>query len=303
MVTARQNQQQGGGGGGGRNPDYSKPPATQKNTPYVTRLQGGQTWKDISERFDIDVDQLKRLNPDIKMLQNQDEGFLRLRRTPRRVETREGDTWRRLARRYGMTAEELRELNPNLVAQGPLRGMDAGTRVRTRARPGVQNSLDPWAAIDLDEQRYGVTSGAASSLADINFNRGMENLRYSQTRQNVLNKLSRGLEDLATDRQVNMTRLIDSLGARGLTGSGVADRFRGLAAGGFDLSEARQREDTQRALANYASENLAQNLGFDAQAAAALQNQKDLLDQLAVREALLRSQGAVENVSPGDLGS
>ena len=276
---------------------------TGKNRPFsidFSQLGGGQTWKQLSNQFGVDVDKLKKLNPNLKRPGQQDDGSIRLRRLPGRVEYQQGQRWQDLANQYGVSVEDLKRFNPNI---GRLRDVEAGTNIRLRARPGsqgpVQNSLDPWDAIQLNEQRFDIGQGLADTLADISLNRGMENLRYRQTRENVTTNLSRSLDDLQRDRGINMTRLIDNLGARGLTGSGVANRFRNLATEGFDTSRTRINEDAATSYGNLDEENLAFNLGLDAQVTSATTLEQDLLDQLKIREQYLRTQGAAAGVNAG----
>lgn len=290
---------------GGR-PMGSPPPAptaqTGANRPYVHALGENQTWKQLADMYGISVDRLKALNPDVMRLRGQDAGtFINLRRSPMRVNLGGGETWKEVADRFGMTVEELRALNPDI---GRLRDVEAGTKLRLQERPDPLSFLDPWDAIQFGNDRLVANQGLAQTLADIDYQRGLENLRFTQTRDNVLTSFNRNMEDLMRNRGIDMTRLIDSLNARGLTGSGVANRFRNQATGAYDVASGRLTEDFNTANTNNLNTQLLQLGNLDNSAILAEQQNAETLAQIELAQATAAQQAAAASVvGPGGAGA
>lgn len=142
-----------------------------------------------------------------------------------------------------------------------------------------QNSIDPWFLVqqqrDLGDAifaRDGVLRSIAQqqqllglrneqTIRDLTrqFDRGAEDLarrrgitmrdldRAAEDLQTQRNRAQlgydRSTQDLGIQRERDMTKLIDSLGARGLTGSGLANRFRNDATQTFDIAAQRLLEN------------------------------------------------------------
>lgn len=87
----------------------------------------------------------------------------------------------------------------------------------------------------------------------------MEDLQRSFDRnsEDLTRNFGRAEQDLGIQRRQDMTALIDSLGARGIRGSGVGNRFQGQAADAFDLQGQRLGEDR-----NLGMNRLADDLAF-----------------------------------------
>jgi hypothetical protein len=147
-----------------------------------------------------------------------------------------------------------------LTAQQVLDFRGARRDINTGARDARQNLTyqRDMAQLMHTQTRSNVLRGLGQSQEDIRrsvdmnrtnlergIGRGREDLQRSFDRAMGDNDrgFDRAEQDLGVQRQRDMTALVDSLGARGLVGSGLQNRFQGDAAAGFDRAANRLGED------------------------------------------------------------
>lgn len=138
--------------------------------------------------------------------------------------------------------------------RGNRREINTGAR---DARQNLQYQLD-MARLTHTQTRSNVLRSLGQSQSDVQrafdmnrtdlergIGRNREDLQRSFDRQlgDVERGFDRAEQDLGVQRQRDMTALVDSLGARGLVGSGLQNRFQGEAAQGFDRATSRLGED------------------------------------------------------------